>query len=445
MNVGGTRGMRRILLGSLTALTMLGGCSLFGDDEAILPGERIPVRQASDEKRVPPEIARDMAPLGPALTNADWTQPGAISTRAPGHLAGPSELREIWRADAGAGSDSSGRITSTPVVADGRVFTLDSEGSAAAFDAGSGREIWRASLVPEDQYASDGFGGGVAYMDGRVFVTTGFGEVTALSAVDGGELWRQKLGAPMRAAPAADAGRVVVVTRDNSGFALDAASGEILWRVQGAAGGAGVVGGASPAISGELAALPFASGEIVAVRASNGRRLWSDALTGGRRGLARGDIADITGGPVIAGLAVFAANQSGLTVAIDGRSGRRGWLRQMGATSPMWPLGATLFMIDDRARLMRLAANTGESIWSVDLPEFEDPEDRSGLITYAGPIVAGDRLFLTSSEGELLVFDPLSGERIGSVDLPDGSSTGPIVAGGVLFVLADDGTLVAFR
>jgi len=438
------RSLRAATAPALVAL-LLSGCGLFGEAEVKLEGARTPVRAAVPERVIAPERAGEIASLGAPLANADWPQGGVVSTRAPGHLAGPQGVREAWRADVGAGSGGASRITASPVVAEGRVYTLDAESGVAAVDAASGRVLWRAKVTPEGEGDRDGFGGGLAFIDGRLIATTGFGEVLAMSAADGEILWRQSLGAPLRAAPAVSAGRIVAVTRANQGFGLDAATGGILWRALGAPGGAGVLGGASPAISGELAVLPFTSGELLAVRASNGRRIWSDALTGGGRGSASIDVTDISGDPVIAGQAVFAANDSGQLVAIDGRTGARGWLRQLGAASPVWVIGPTLFVVTNDARVMRLAAATGETMWSAQLPRYTDPEDRTGLIGYRGPVVAGGVVYVTSTEAGLLAFDAQNGAALPGADIPGGAGVAPVIAGGVVYVLSEDGVLHALR
>ena len=437
--------MRALRAVALLACAGLAACSAFEDEDPPLPGDRIPVRQTPETRLAPPELLAEAAPLGPARALSDWTQTNGAASRAPGHIAGPAGLSEAWRADAGRGSDSEAMITAGPVVADGLIYTLDAGAVVTAFDAGSGAQVWRTSVAPEGEDPEDGFGGGLAWMEGRLFAATGFGEVTALGARDGAELWRRDLGAPMRAAPAAADGRVVVVTRDNAGFALDAETGAILWRVQGVPGAAGLLGGASPAIGGPVAVLPFASGELVAVTAASGRRLWSDSLTGGRRGLAMTDVADISGDPVVAGVAVVAANATGAMVAIDGRSGRRGWRRELASENPVWAVAASVFTVDRNARLHRLTAATGETMWAVDLPAYEDPEDREGVISYGGPVVADGRVYLTSSDDALLVFDAGTGEEITRAALPGGSVTGPAIAGGTLYVLSDDGVLHAFR
>jgi outer membrane protein assembly factor BamB len=430
-----------LLLGTI-AVT---GCGVFDDELAPLPGTRIPVREAAAEPVMDPAAAAPLLELGPATPLDEWTQNNAVASRAPGHIAGPRGLTQQWAVDVGTGSNDDGQLTSGPVVANGRVFALDAAAGVTAVDAASGNVVWRTSLAPEGERAADGFGGGLAVMDGRLFATTGFGEVLALGVNDGGILWRQSVAAPARSSPAVDRGVVVVVTRDNSAFGFDAETGALDWTLPGtSAGTPGTLAGASPAISQGVAVLPFMSGELVAVSAASGRILWADALAGGRRGLARAAIADVAGDPVISGVGIFAANLSGQMVAIDGRTGRRGWLRTLGATNPVWPVGASLFVVDDDARLMRLAAATGETIWVTQMTAYED-DSRRRAVAYGGPVVADGTVYVTSSEGELLLFDHATGVETRRVPLPGDASTGPVIAGGALYVLTDDATLVAFR
>ena len=429
-------------LAAMTAAIALSGCSYFEDDEEILPGERIPVRATSDDRALSPGEAARFGAVSPAQALGEWTQVGGNALHAPGHIQAPTSLSVAWRADLGAG----GALTATPVVAGGKVFGLDAAAQVTAFSSG-GAVAWRADLSPEGESADDGFGGGLAWEAGRLFVTTGFGEVVAMDADSGEVIWRQQMTAPVRAAPAVANGIVIAVARDNTVLAFGAADGSVKWRVSGsAAGNAALLGGASPAISpGGVAILPFASGELIAVRANSGQRLWSDVLTGGRRGLARASISDITSDPVIQGVAVIAGNQSGRLVAIDGRSGRRGWTREFGSQSPVWADGATLFVMSDAGELKRLSSQDGATIWSKTLPEYSDPDDREDAIAYGGPVLAGGRLLMTSSEGVLHSFDPVSGEEQASVKVAGLTGLPPVVAGGTVYVVTANGGLVALR
>ena len=240
-------------------------------------------------------------------------------------------------------------------------------------------------------------------------------------------------------------GTVIAVTRDNRGLALNGQTGDVIWRIDGISGSAGLLGGASPAIQGRLAVLPFASGEVIGADTISGRTRWSAVLGGARRGLARASISDVTGAPVVVGRAVVAANQSGRIVAIDGQTGRRGWTRSIGATGPIWAAGESIYMVGDDSAVVRLSVQTGQTLWRTEIPAFEDEEDREDPIAYSGPVMVAGRLLVTSSLGDLLSFDAQTGEALGAVDLSDGTSRGVAVANGTIYVLTEDGNLEAFR
>lgn len=421
---------------------LLAGCGYF-DDEERLEGERIRIR---DARTSAVDAARAQAePIPQAVRNAEWTQTNGRSNHASGHLRAPSSLSLAWRADGGSGGETASSITSTPVISGGRVFVLDAEAQVSAFSTQGGSVAWRTSLTPEGEDGEDGFGGGLAIEGDTVFATTGFGEVLALSAATGEIRWRYRSAAAYRASPAVSQSTVIAVNRDNEAVALSAQTGDVVWRVGGITSDAGLLGGASPAVQGPLAVLPFGSGEIMGVSFANGRQVWSAVLGGARRGLARAAIADVTGDPVIAGRAVVAANQSGRIVAIDGQTGRRGWTRSIGSIGPIWAAGQSVYLVSDTSELLRLSLANGQTIWRTQLPAFEDEEDREDPIAYSGPVLAGGRLLVTDSLGNLMAFDPSNGESGSTIELSDGSTTGVAVAADTVYVLSGDGTLQAFR
>jgi outer membrane protein assembly factor BamB len=106
-------------------------------------------------------------------------------------------------------------------------------------------------------------------------------------------------------------------------------------------------------------------------------------------------------------------------------------------------------MVNDLNELVRLDRDTGESIWRTTLPDFVETGSflRKGRTVYAhfGPIMAGNRLVVASSDGQLRSFDPTSGALLGSVALPGGAASAPAIANGVLYVVNKNGQLLAFR
>ena len=442
------RGRPAVLLAA--AALALAAC---GDNDPPLPGPREPVR-ASAAAEAAEAATRGAAPISlPAeRLNADWThRNGTAGGGGAGNpaLAPVPQLR--WSATIGEGEGKRSRILTAPVVAGGLVFAMDAAGRLSAFGARDGRTSWTRSLVPEGQELDSGPGGGIALAGGAMYVTTGFGEIHALSPSSGGTIWRNALSAPVRASPAVRDGRVIVVARDDVAYAFAAGSGEELWTVA-ASGGTGLLGGATPAVSGGIAVLPFASGEVLGVRPSNGFREWGVAVGSGRRDLSRNNINDISGDPVIVGGSIFVANQSGRTTRIEADNGLRLWTMAEGAYGPVVPVGGSLFFVSDEGALLRANAATGEVVWTTELPQFQPPRrflfsrgEPTTAVVHFGPVLAGSRLWVASADGFLRAFSPTSGALVAEIVLPGGAAAPPAVAGGVMYVVSRDGQLLAFQ
>jgi outer membrane protein assembly factor BamB len=387
--------------------------------------------------------------LPPAEENDDWThRNGSSGGRLP-HPALRPVPQLVWAVDLGQGSAKRTRVLVGPIAAGGLVYGIDAAGRLTAVTR-SGQIAWTKSLVPEAQVPDSGPGGGMSVAGGVLFVGTGFGEIMALDPVTGGVFWRRSLEAPIRSSPTVQDGRVLLVTRDDSAYGLDARSGETLWRVQGT-GGVGVLGSSSPAVAGKLAVVPFASGEVLGVLARNGLSVWGTAVTGGRPGLARSDITDISGDPVIDGGAVYASNQAGRTVRLETLTGERLWTIPEGSYGPAWPVGNSVFLVSDEGAVVRADATTGELIWQVNLPPMFPHRGFFGrgkpyaAIPYYGPILAGGRIWVAGADGLLRAFSPADGTALAQIPLPGGAAGAPAVAGGVMYVPTRDGQLLAFQ
>ena len=107
----------------------------------------------------------------------------------------------------------------------------------------------------------------------------------------------------------------------------------------------------------------------------------------------------------------------------------------------------TAFGRPDEADLVRLDAATGGVIWRVDLPYYTDSrvKKQDRIYSHFGPVLAGGRLFVASSDGVLRAFDPASGRLVGQGDIPGGAASAPVVAGQTLYVVSRAGQLHAFR
>jgi len=444
------RSTRRSALLSASLLAMfLGGCDTVGDwfgktAEPPLPGQRVSV--LTRERKVEPDarLADTAVTVPPPVANAAWAQAGGQPDHAMGHLALSASPAEAWRGDVGTGASSSRALLGVPVIADGRIFAMDADAHVAALDEKTGRSLWRIDTKPEHERGG-ATGGGVSYADGRVFAATGFAEVVALDPASGSVIWRKRVAGPVRGAPTVLGGRVMVLTLDNQLVALSANDGTLQWSHQGILESAGLLGAASPAATGTLVVAPYSSGELFGLRPENGRVAWQESLANIRRTGALSNLADIRGLPVVDRGTVYAIGHSGRMVAIDERIGNRIWEAEIGGVQTPWLAGDYLFTVTNDAELVAVTRQGGRARWVAPLDRYEDPKDKTGPIVWAGPVLAGGRLWVAGSNGKLLGLSPNDGAVEVTRALPKAAYLPPVVANNTLYVLCDNGTLVAFR
>ncbi|MEM1146682.1 MAG: PQQ-binding-like beta-propeller repeat protein [Pseudomonadota bacterium] len=379
-----------------------------------------------------------------ALTDG-WPQAGSRASKATGHIAVAERLDVAWRTSVGQGSDRRSALTTPPVASADMVFSIDSRQEIFAVDASSGRRIWSERLTSGNRRDGTGIGSGIGLDGDTLVVASAFGFVAALDAKTGNELWRTETEAPMTGSPTIKDGRIFVSSNNNEVLAIDLETGALLWTDQAIAESARVLGSPSPAAVEDIVVTPYSSGEVIAYLAANGRRLWTEALASVGQFTPISSINDIGARPILGGGLVFAASQSGVMAAIDGRTGQRVWQQPIGTTQAPALAGEYLFIVGVEAELACIKASTGQVVWVKDLQKFTNEEKQRGRLTYSGPIVGSGKILIVSSQGELIAFDPQTGDETDRLKLGDPVYIEPVAVQDKLIVLTDDARLIAIR
>ncbi|RIX32125.1 outer membrane protein assembly factor BamB family protein [Sphingomonas edaphi] len=435
-----------ILLVSAVLLAGCAGGGLFkSKPKTPILGERVAVLVNEAEIEVDPATAALPMSLPEATVNDSWAQSGGNARKSVGHVALGNTLGAAWTASIGEGSSAKGRLGGGPVVADGKVFTIDTQGTVRAFDANSGGQLWSARFGDIGNNSASVYGGGVAYDGGRVYATNGLGYVAALDARNGAAVWTVRPGGPLRGEPSVADGSVYVMSQDNQIYQLKTADGSTNWSSAAALEIAGVFGAAAPSIGQGTVVAGFSSGELNAYRYENGRQVWQDALARTSISTSVASLSDIDADAVIDGGVVYAVGQGGRMVALDLFSGQRIWELNFAGIATPWVAGDWLFAVNDRAQLVAISRANGKIRWINQLPGYESMKSKKNPITYVGPVLAGNRLIVAGSNGALINVNPMDGSFQSQVDLKDGVSFQPVVANNTLYILTDSGRLVAYR
>jgi outer membrane protein assembly factor BamB len=407
----------------------------FAKKEQPLPGERIAVITDATLVDVDPAEAARPIQLPPPQANASWSEPGGSPGNNLGHLVLNDQLRKVWAADAGTGSSSSGRLSAIPLVADGKVFTLDAAGTVSAFSSASGGKLWSASVTPENEKSKEGFGGGLALDGGHLYAATGFGTVVSIDAGNGAILWSKRVGEPVRSAPTAAGGKIFFVSAGNIFYALSTADGQQLWTTRGLPQAATLLSNVSPAVSGNVVIATFPAGDVGAFDIGTGKSAWQDSLARSSETSASGILGD-PARPVIDRGVVFVVSHGGKMIAVSESSGERLWTKNLGSTQMPWIAGDTVFVVDLGGKLAALSRTDGKVRWVTELP---------ASTRWSGPVLAGGKLWLVSGNGLVVGVDARTGQTTSQIDLDIPVFVTPVVAGGRMYILADNASLIALN
>jgi outer membrane protein assembly factor BamB len=275
----------------------------------------------------------------------------------------------------GAGSKA------TPVLQDGRLFTLGISGIVTAFEAATGRRLWQTPAPAEPPFFS---AASSPLAEGSmVIVHPGdYGPLTAFDSGTGAVKWtagsRGFFSSPI-AVTLHGTRQVVAATEDSViGVTLD---GRVLWRYPWKGGN----GSTTPVIAGETIVVGSPDG-VRAIRPSIRDGTWLAETAW--------ETADVTlylSNPVVVSGALFglSTRNRGQFFALDAQTGRVLWLGEPRAATntALVKAGNLLLLLNDDAELIVAAASRRgfESVARYTV---------AGSATWAQPAVSGDRILV---------------------------------------------------
>ena len=345
--------------------------------------------------------------------------------------AGPSELNLRWSFKTGAG------VGSTPVIAEGRVYSGSQDKNIYCLDARDGELLW--SYATGARLKSS-----VAVADGKVYVGPDDGHVYCLDAKTGILIWSADAGgfieagfravAGIRSSPVVVGGRVYVGSLDTNLYCLDAGSGDVIWVHK--------TGGyitSSPAVSGGMVYVTSqesGSGALYKIDAISGSLVWKCDIP---YVIAADRCTDLHASPVVGDGRVFVATNKQKYYAVNAATGEIEWTyvttegtEGIGGYligSPAYNDG-TVYIID-MFFITALEADTGEVIWKSWI----------GTELYTTPTYADGKVYVTTDRRFVYSLNATNGSRLSFFDVGSNSWSAPSVYEGRLYFGCNDGKI----
>ncbi|GMR03680.1 MAG: outer membrane protein assembly factor BamB [Gammaproteobacteria bacterium] len=345
------------------------------------------------------------------------------------NFSADKQVKELWSASIGT-SGKKDDVKLMPYLDNNVLYTSDTQGRVSAFAADSGRRLWETEL----RVAVTGAAGGG---EGVVVVGTKKGRVIALDMTNGKRLWTQNVSSEILAPAAVGSSVVVVQSIDGNLFGLSVTDGKRRWVYNRSEPALSLRGTSAPVIVDQYVLAGFASGKIAVIRLRDGRLVWEFAvsLPRGRNEIERLVDVDVT--PLIIGDTLYAAGYQGKIVAVNLRSGRLLWSRDVSTYSGMSADRTNIYLSDEKGHIIALNQRTGSSVWKQDKLRGRS---LNAPTYYNGYIAVGDY------EGYVHWLSREDGHFVARRNVGGGAIRAQAVAGSdALYVASQGGTLFALR
>ncbi|MGB8166182.1 MAG: PQQ-binding-like beta-propeller repeat protein [Chthoniobacteraceae bacterium] len=246
--------------------------------------------------------------------------------------------KTLWKT-AAPGEPTGRGSSSTPCIADGRVFALGSV-AAYAVDFATGKALWSTKLPQK------GPGSSPLAIDGAVLINAK--HLFALDAATGGELWKQEKAGGGNSSPVAwrTGDRTLIICNGRAALdAVDAKTGEIAWSVPGG-------GESTPSIAGNVLAVQSRKPELGLVvyrlKADGAEKLWNVPY----------DMLRTQSSPIIHNGYVFLADND-VQQCFDVANGSQRWTSPMpgSISSPVLADGKLFMLVNSGNNIQMLRAD----------------------------------------------------------------------------------------
>lgn len=338
-------------------------------------------------------------------------------------------VERVWSASVG-GKDRALRLALVPAVDAGHVYAAGEQGAVMAFDAVSGRSLWRS----QNKLA---LSGGPAAGHGLVVVGTSDGQVLALNEATGARRWLVRVSGEVLAAPSIAPQAVIVRTVDGRVHGLSPDTGAELWSNEQPVPRLTLRGTSRPIVAGDTVVCGFDNGKVAAYGTAKGEVLWESAVSPphGRTELER--MVDIDGELAVSGHDVLVAGFQGRIAMLGLDSGQVWWSRDASSYRGLALAPETLFVTTADSHVIALRRRDGTPVWD------QDAMARRGLTS---PVVDGDAVVVADFQGHVHWLDAATGALLGRIATAKSRVTNaPVAADGMVYLQTDAGHLYALR
>ena len=325
-------------------------------------------------------------------------------------------------------------VVSNILVLGNYIYAMNGCGKLFCISKNSGKKVWSSKVVEQPQFGT--FSGGITNYKSVIYIVSNTSDVIAFDVALRKVIWKRTLDTFVKSTPVYASGKLIVTTASNKTYALNANTGNILWKYASNKEQLSCSMLGTPAVYKDSVICVYSNGDVVSLKLADGSVNWYEVLI--PKSIVRSgsiSLLHISASPTIIDDKVFVINSSSTMSLFDAQSGMRIWSRDIGSTSqPAIVNKDWVFLLSDMD-LLCISLKDGSVKWHVnDYKKLVQKSRKFKKQAWFGPLVVNNQIWIFSELGSILKYDASTGNCLEQSSLRNVRFSGtPVIVGDTMY------------
>ena len=184
------------------------------------------------------------------------------------------------------------------------------------------------------------------------------------------------------------------------------------------------------------------AGDLVILNGHNGAELAQVNLATsevmGDGSLSKGPMVS----PMLDGNDLYVLLSGGELIKIDLANGEIKWRQNFVGAKSFWIAGNVSYLLTADHQLLAIENKAGQLIWAIDVAKDLEKKKK---VEFYGPILAGDKLIITASNGDFFYYSPHNGSLISINKNKTAITQMPIITNDKMYLIGNKGQIAVWQ
>ena len=372
-------------------------------------------------------------------TNSSWKMAGLNLQNFIGniHLSGINN--NFLKKKIGKDKFSISKVTASPLVINDNIIFADDTGTIFSISK-KGKKNWKKNIYKK-RYKQIYKNLSLSIYKDKIYIADNIGFIYAVNLENGKLFWIKNHGIPLKSRVKIFKDKIFLINQDNRLICLDTKTGSKIWDIRSVSSFIKTQHFLGLAISkkGDLVILN-SSGDLLKIKASNGRIYWSQNVTGS---MESHDTDFFKSSDIVINENDIIFTTSSSIFYINLNNGYLNWKENIGSGNIPIIDGKNIFLISDNGYFVNIDKNSKEIIWSINILKILKKKRQKTEIT--GFVMGSGKIYATTLNGYLIICSATSGNVEYFKKIGDKITSSPIIIDDSLYILTRKSRILGFN